>query len=74
LKHEFFLQHIIRTFHGPDGSVNKQDSGVWINPLDYTGLMYLDNVPMMKQAKPVHEDDGVYEGFPYYIPARNLFK
>jgi hypothetical protein len=57
-----------------DGNVVKRDSGIWLNPLDYTGISHLKDVPLMSQAKQVVSDDGVYEGFPYYLPARNLFK
>ncbi|KAK3709030.1 hypothetical protein QZH41_014908 [Actinostola sp. cb2023] len=70
----FFFQHIVRTFHGADGSVIKNDSGIWVNPLDYTGITHLRDVPLMSQAKYVSSDEGVYEGFPYYLPARTLFK
>ncbi|XP_031550512.1 endoplasmic reticulum metallopeptidase 1-like isoform X2 [Actinia tenebrosa] len=70
----FFYQHIVRTFHGMDGSVVKKDSGIWLNPLDYNGITHLKDVPLIKQAKQVMTDDGVYQGFPYYLPARNLFK
>lgn len=64
----------MRTFHGMNGSIVKKDSGIWVNALDYTGITHLKDIPLMKQAKQVMSDDGVYEGFPYYLPARNLFK
>lgn len=57
-----------------DGSITKKDSGIWLNPLDYTGITDLKDISLFKQAKQVMSDDGVYEGFPYYLPARNLFK
>ncbi|XP_001640905.2 endoplasmic reticulum metallopeptidase 1 [Nematostella vectensis] len=69
-----FYQHIVRTFHDAEGKVVKSDSGVWLNPLDFTGITHLQHLPLMQTAKQVTSDDGVYEGFPYYIPARNLFK
>ena len=69
-----FFQHTSRVFHDAAGRVIKQDSGVWINPLDYLGLEpMVKYVPQLKGAK--HPSmDGVYGGFPYYVPIRNLAK
>ena len=68
-----FLQHVARTFHNKDGLVYKNDSGVWIAPLDYLGLNPVENLPSLKDVARA-ECDGPYCGYPYFYPIRKLVK
>lgn len=68
-----YPQHVSRTFYDTDGNVVKEDSGLWINSLDYLGIKPIQHVPLLQEAQPAAQD-GVYGGFPYYIPLRNLIR
>jgi len=50
-----------------------EDSGVWITPLDYLGIKPFSDVPIFKNASPAPQD-GVYGGFPYYLPLRHFVR
>ena len=67
----FYMQHTSRTFYNNAGEVVQQDAGAWITPLDYLGIQPFSDIPMFKKALPAPQD-GVYGGFPYYLPLRHL--
>jgi len=50
-----------------------EDSGIWINPLDYLGIKPFSDVPIFNKALPSPQD-GVYGGFPYYLPLRHIVR
>lgn len=68
-----FMQHVVRNFHNADGRVIRNDSGVWLVPLDYLGLKPVMHIPVLKNAAEV-ECDGPYCGYPYFYPMRKLLK
>ena len=68
-----FLQHVARTFYNKDGMVYKNDSGVWVAPLDYLGIAPVMHLPSLKDAATA-ECDGPYCGYPYFYPIRKLVK
>lgn len=68
-----FFQHTSRTFYNNAGEVVQQDAGAWITPLDYLGIQPFSDIPMFKKALPAPQD-GVYGGFPYYLPLRHLVR
>ena len=67
------MQHTSRTFYNNAGEVVQQDAGAWITPLDYLGIQPFSDIPMFKKALPAPQD-GVYGGFPYYLPLRHLVR
>ena len=67
------LQHVSRTFYDTDGRVVKNDSGLWINSLDYISINAIQHIPALEAAEPAQEG-GVYGGFPYYLPLRGLLR
>ena len=69
----FYMQHTSRTFYNNAGEVVQQDAGAWITPLDYLGIQPFSDIPMFKKALPAPQD-GVYGGFPYYLPLRHLVR
>ena len=69
----FYMQHTSRTFYNNAGEVFQQDAGAWITPLDYLGIQPFSDIPMFKKALPAPQD-GVYGGFPYYLPLRHLMR
>ena len=50
-----------------------EDSGVWITPLDYLGIKSFSDVPIFNKALPAPQE-GVYGGFPYYLPLRHIVR
>lgn len=50
-----------------------EDSGVWITPLDYLGIKSFSDVPIFNKALPAPQE-GVYGGFPYYLPLRHVVR
>jgi len=50
-----------------------EDSGIWITPLDYLGIKPFSDVPIFNKALPAPQD-GVYKGFPYYLPLRHIVR
>eukprot|EP00794_Sanderia_malayensis_P013703 gene13703-15130_t len=68
-----FMQHLSRTFHNADGRVVKNDSGLWLVPLDYLGLKPVMHLPSLQAAAPV-TCDGPYCGYPYFYPMWRLLK
>ncbi|XP_062868297.1 endoplasmic reticulum metallopeptidase 1 [Trichomycterus rosablanca] len=70
------VQHISRTFHALDGSLDRTDSGFWINSLDYTGMKHVTPfIPEINDTVRVRcNRDLPFCGFPWYLPARFLIK
>ena len=62
-----------RTFHDADGSIRKQDSGIWIQPLDFIGFKPLEKIAFFKNAERF-ECDGPYCGLPYYYAMRKIVR
>ncbi|XP_066224198.1 endoplasmic reticulum metallopeptidase 1 isoform X2 [Saccopteryx leptura] len=69
-----FLQHMTRTFHDLDGKVVKQDSGIWINGFDYTGMSHITpHIPEINHTIRAHcEENAPLCGFPWYLPVHFL--
>ena len=66
-------QHTSREFYNNEGDTVLRDSGVWTTPLDYLGIKPFSDVPMFKNAS-LAPQYGVYGGFPYYLPLRQLMR
>lgn len=62
-----------RTFYAPDGSVTKEDFGIWVQPMDYVNTRPLEKIPFYQKMQPF-ECDGAYCGLPYYYPMRGVIK
>ncbi|KAA0719665.1 Endoplasmic reticulum metallopeptidase 1 [Triplophysa tibetana] len=71
-----FVQHILRVFHTLDGSVERQDSGLWINSLDYTGMQHITaHVPEINDSIRTRCQDHLpFCGFPWLLPVKFLVK
>ncbi|KAK7166898.1 hypothetical protein R3I94_001318 [Phoxinus phoxinus] len=53
-----FVQHITRSFHALDGSLQSSDSGFWINSLDYTGMQHITpHIPEINDSIHTHCQD-----------------
>lgn len=70
------LQHMTRTFHGLDGQVVKQDSGIWINGFDYTGMSHITpHIPEINDTiRAPCEESAPLCGFPWYLPVHFLIR
>ncbi|XP_057299821.1 endoplasmic reticulum metallopeptidase 1-like [Hydractinia symbiolongicarpus] len=68
-----FMQHTLRTFHNSDGTIRKQDSGIWVQPMDYLGIKPLENISFYKNIENF-QCDGSYCGLPYYYPMRKVVR
>lgn len=66
-------QHVSREFYNGEGKVVLKDAGVWITPLDYLGIKPFADVPIFRNAS-FAPQDGVYGGFPYYMPLRHMIR
>ncbi|XP_051960365.1 endoplasmic reticulum metallopeptidase 1-like isoform X1 [Xyrauchen texanus] len=71
-----FMQHITRTFHELDGSVERSDSGLWINSLDYTGMQHITpHIPDINDSIRTNCQENLpYCGFPWFLPVKLLVK
>ncbi|KAM3937665.1 endoplasmic reticulum metallopeptidase 1 [Leptodactylus fuscus] len=70
-----FLQHTARIFHNLNGDVVKQDSGIWINGFDYSGITHITpHVPELNDTVRAPCSDGPFCGFPWYFPVHSLLK
>eukprot|EP00111_Clytia_hemisphaerica_P010210 TCONS_00029844-protein len=68
-----FQVHMQRTFYGPDSQLLKEDSGIWVQPLDYIGIQPIINIPFYKDMRS-HKCDGAYCGLPYYYAMRKIIQ
>jgi len=74
LKNPFlFFQHVQRTFYGPDGRVLKEESSLWVQPMDYIGIQPLKKIPFYKDIK-LFNCDGSYCGLPYFYAMRKIIR
>ncbi|XP_035377305.1 endoplasmic reticulum metallopeptidase 1-like isoform X2 [Electrophorus electricus] len=67
------IQHTTRTFHTLNGLVEHEDSGLWINSCDYTGMSYITpHIPEINDTiRTQRHDDLPFGGFPgksWYLP------
>uniref|UniRef100_A0A8C1V1R9 Endoplasmic reticulum metallopeptidase 1 n=1 Tax=Cyprinus carpio TaxID=7962 RepID=A0A8C1V1R9_CYPCA len=64
-----FVQHITRSFHTLNGSLQSSDSGLCINDLDYTGMQHITpHIPQINDSISTHCQDWL----PYYGYTRFL--
>uniref|UniRef100_A0A8B9K7S0 Endoplasmic reticulum metallopeptidase 1 n=1 Tax=Astyanax mexicanus TaxID=7994 RepID=A0A8B9K7S0_ASTMX len=70
------IQHTVRTFHDLDGSVERMDSGLWINSFDYTGMSHVTpHIPEINDTIRTRcPDDLPFCGFPWFLPVKFLVK
>uniref|UniRef100_A0A3P8WKL6 Endoplasmic reticulum metallopeptidase 1 n=1 Tax=Cynoglossus semilaevis TaxID=244447 RepID=A0A3P8WKL6_CYNSE len=71
-----FLQHTTRTFHNLQGQVESQDSGLWINSFDYTGIQHITPIiPEVNDSIRTHcQEDRPFCGYPWFLPVKFLSK
>ncbi|KAF4099004.1 endoplasmic reticulum metallopeptidase 1 isoform X2 [Onychostoma macrolepis] len=71
-----FVQHSTRVFHAPDGSVERSDSGLWINSLDYSGMQHITPlIPQINDSiRSRCSEQLPYCGFPWFLPVKFLVK
>ncbi|XP_044301792.1 endoplasmic reticulum metallopeptidase 1 [Varanus komodoensis] len=71
-----FLQHMNRRFHGLDGHLEKSDSGIWINGLDYGGMSHVTpHIPELNDSiRTKCEEESPLCGFPWILPVDYLFR
>uniref|UniRef100_A0A8C9SZ12 Endoplasmic reticulum metallopeptidase 1 n=1 Tax=Scleropages formosus TaxID=113540 RepID=A0A8C9SZ12_SCLFO len=71
-----FVQHTTRILHRLDGTVEKRDSGLWINSFDYTGMRFVTpHVPEINDTvRTKCHEDLPFCGFPWFLPVKFLVK
>ncbi|XP_029301293.1 LOW QUALITY PROTEIN: endoplasmic reticulum metallopeptidase 1 [Cottoperca gobio] len=71
-----FLQHTTRTFHNLQGQVESQDSGLWINSFDYTGIQHITpHIPEVNDSiRTSCREDRPFCGYPWFLPVKFLSK
>ncbi|KAF1377553.1 hypothetical protein PFLUV_G00201980 [Perca fluviatilis] len=71
-----FLQHTTRTFHNLQGEVESQDSGLWMNSFDYTGIQHLTpHIPEINDSvRTSCREDRPFCGYPWFLPLKFLSK
>lgn len=71
-----FLQHTTRTFHNLQGQVESQDSGLWINSFDYTGIQHITpHIPEINDSvRTSCREDRPFCGYPWFLPVKFLSK
>uniref|UniRef100_A0AAQ4QD72 Endoplasmic reticulum metallopeptidase 1 n=1 Tax=Gasterosteus aculeatus aculeatus TaxID=481459 RepID=A0AAQ4QD72_GASAC len=71
-----FLQHTTRTFHNLRGQVESQDSGLWINSFDYTGIQHITPlIPEINDSvRTSCREDRPFCGYPWFLPVKFLSK
>eukprot|EP00898_Chlorokybus_atmophyticus_P000288 jgi/Chlat1/125/Chrsp1S03090 len=73
----FLLQHVTRTFHVND-EVHMQDSGIWLNVLDYNQLATLlqhgdpELTAMLAKRTALVDCPGIYCNQPFLLPVRDM--
>ncbi|XP_061590080.1 endoplasmic reticulum metallopeptidase 1 [Cololabis saira] len=69
-----FLQHTSRTFHNLQGQVESQDSGLWINSFDFTGMQHVTpHIPEINDTVRTHcQEDRPFCGYPWFLPVKFL--
>ncbi|XP_032395998.1 endoplasmic reticulum metallopeptidase 1 [Etheostoma spectabile] len=71
-----FLQHTTRTFHNLQGEVESQDSGLWMNSFDYTGIQHIiPHIPEINDSvRTSCREDRPFCGYPWFLPLKFLSK
>uniref|UniRef100_A0A6J0V3C8 Endoplasmic reticulum metallopeptidase 1 isoform X1 n=1 Tax=Pogona vitticeps TaxID=103695 RepID=A0A6J0V3C8_9SAUR len=71
-----FLQHLSRRFHSLDGHLEKSDSGIWINGLDYGGMYHVTpHIPELNDSiRTKCEEESPLCGLPWILPVDYLFR
>ncbi|KAM8827755.1 endoplasmic reticulum metallopeptidase 1 isoform 1-T1 [Spinachia spinachia] len=71
-----FLQHTTRMFHNLQGQVESQDSGLWINSFDYTGIQHITPlIPEINDSvRTSCRVDRPFCGYPWFLPVKFLSK
>ncbi|XP_037609140.1 endoplasmic reticulum metallopeptidase 1 isoform X1 [Sebastes umbrosus] len=71
-----FLQHTTRTFHNLQGQVESQDSGLWINSFDFTGVQHITpHIPEVNDSvRTSCREDRPFCGYPWFLPVKFLSK
>lgn len=70
-----FLQHITRSFHDLNGDIVKEDSGIWINGFDYTGMSHITpHIPEINDTIRAPCEKAPFCGFPWYFPVHDFLK
>uniref|UniRef100_A0A671QTV8 Endoplasmic reticulum metallopeptidase 1 n=1 Tax=Sinocyclocheilus anshuiensis TaxID=1608454 RepID=A0A671QTV8_9TELE len=71
-----FVQHSTRMLHALDGTVERSDSGLWINSLDYSGMQHITpHIPQINDSIRSHCSEQLpYCGFPWFLPVKSLVK
>ncbi|XP_063151141.1 endoplasmic reticulum metallopeptidase 1 [Candoia aspera] len=70
------LQHLNRRFHSLDGHLEKSDSGIWINGLDYGGISHIiPHLPELNDSITARCEEGSpLCGYPWILPVDYLFR
>ncbi|KAM3846159.1 endoplasmic reticulum metallopeptidase 1 isoform 2-T2 [Vipera latastei] len=70
------VQHLNRRFHSLDGHLEKRDSGIWINGMDYTGIsLVTPHLPELNDSiAATCEGGSPLCGFPWILPVNNVFR
>ncbi|XP_042308503.1 endoplasmic reticulum metallopeptidase 1 isoform X1 [Sceloporus undulatus] len=71
-----FLQHMSRRFHRLDGLLERSDSGIWINGLDYDGISHVTpHIPELNDSiRTKCEEESPLCGLPWILPVDYLFR
>uniref|UniRef100_A0A9J7ZUH9 Endoplasmic reticulum metallopeptidase 1 n=1 Tax=Cyprinus carpio carpio TaxID=630221 RepID=A0A9J7ZUH9_CYPCA len=71
-----FVQHSTRVLHALDGTVERSDSGLWINSLDYSGMQHITpHIPQINDSIRTRCSEQLpYCGFPWFLPVKFLVK
>ncbi|KAJ7335487.1 hypothetical protein JRQ81_013428 [Phrynocephalus forsythii] len=71
-----FLQHLSRRFHSFDGHLEKSDSGIWVNGLDYSGMSHVTpHIPELNDSiRTKCEEESPLCGLPWILPVDYVFR
>ncbi|ETE64098.1 Endoplasmic reticulum metallopeptidase 1, partial [Ophiophagus hannah] len=70
------LQHLNRRFHSLDGHLEKSDSGIWMNGMDYSGISLITpHLPELNDSiAATCEERSPLCGFPWILPVNYFFR
>ncbi|XP_070791659.1 endoplasmic reticulum metallopeptidase 1 [Pituophis catenifer annectens] len=70
------FQHLNRRFHSLDGHLEKSDSGIWMNGMDYTGIsLVTPHLPELNDSiAATCEEGSPLCGFPWILPVNYFFR
>jgi len=79
-----YVQHVRRRFFDIDGTAYAQDSGLWLNAIDFTALRPLRRLRGVNAAMPQLENDvevmscdqdtSIYCDLPWYLPIKDMVR